>query len=315
MTLVTSPPVNTSHGPVLWLVFFEACVLDQESAMATAVTLHETTKQFSLPGIPFWSQAALRNAKPNSLPHQLQKVVAVDHVSFSVRQGEIFGLVGSSGSGKTTLIRLLATLLQPDAGEIRIFGYDATRQPAQVQRLINRVSVEASFFKQLSPLENLLYGMQPYGMGETEALWEAIEILTRLGLEQSEIHAPMEDLPRSALQKVVVARALISRPRLLLLDEPTRGLDQRARYEIGQILRELRDLFGVTVLLAAKDRQDVESLCDRIATLENGRIVSVDAAQRFEPCTSSICFCPPDMNPFLTQRAGNSLVCEQKITC
>jgi ABC-2 type transport system ATP-binding protein len=283
--------------------------------MATAVTLHETTKHFSVPGNPFWGRAALGNAKPNSLPLQSQRLAAVDHVSFSVRPGEIFGLVGPSGSGKTTLIRLLATLLQPDAGEIRVFGFDATRQPTQVQRLINRVSVEASFFKQLSPLENLLYGMQPYGLGETEALWGAIEILSRLGLEQSEIHAPMEGLPRSALQKVVVTRALISRPRLLLLDEPTRGLDPRSRYEIGQILRELRDLHGVTVLLAAQDWQEVEGLCDRIVTLENGRMVSMDAPQRFEPCTSSICLCPPETNPFFTQRVGNSLVCGEKVTC
>ena len=150
--------------------------------MATAVTLHETTKHFSIPGIPLWSRAALRNAKPNS-PAQPQALVAIDHVSFSIRQGEIFGLVGPSGSGKTTLIRLIATLLQPDSGDIRVFGYDMIRQPAKVQRLINRVSVEASFFKQLSPLENLLNGMQPYGLGETETLWQALEILTRLGLE------------------------------------------------------------------------------------------------------------------------------------
>ena len=280
--------------------------------MATAISLHETTKQFSLPSLPSWSRAMLRNAKPNSLPAQLQGLVAVDHVTLSIRQGEIFGLVGPSGSGKTTLIRLIATLLQPDSGDIRVFGYDSTRQAAQVQRLINRVSVEASFFKRLSPLENLLYGMQPYGLDETDALWQAIEILTRLGLEQVEIHQPMEELPRSTLQKVVVARALICRPRLLLLDEPTRGLDPRARYEIWQIVRELRELHGITVLLAVQDRQEVDGLCDRNVNLDHGKIVDLDAPLSFDRLADSYRLYPPELNSIFTRQMDNSLVCEDE---
>lgn len=281
--------------------------------MATAVTLHETTKHFSIPGIPFWSRAALRNAKPNS-PVQPQTLVAVDHVSFSLRQGEIFGLVGPSGSGKTTLIRLIATLLQPDSGDIRVFGYDVTRQPAQVQRLINRVSVEASFFKQLSALENLLYGMQPYGLGETETLWQALEILTRLGLEPADIHVAMENLPRGRLQKVVVAQALLSRPRLLLLDEPTRGLDARAKYEIWQIVRELRDQHGITVLLAAQDRQEVEGLCDRIAVLDCGRIVALDDSPTSDRRVNKYGVWAPETNPLFSNRMDHVLVCEEKVS-
>lgn len=279
--------------------------------MATAVSLRETTKQFSLPSLPVWSRAMLRTTKPNSLPAQSEGVVAVDHVTFSVRQGEIFGLVGPSGSGKTTLIRLIATLLQPDSGDIRVFGYDVTRQAAQVQRLINRVSVEASFFKQLSPLENLLYGMQPYGLNETDALWQAIETLTRLGLEQAEIYAPMEDLPREALQKVMVARALICRPRLLLLDEPTQGLDPRTRYEIWQIVRELRDLYGITVLLAVQDRQEVDGLCDRIVRLDHGKVVDLDAPLSFDRLADSFRLYPPELNSVFAHQLDNSLVCEE----
>ena len=281
--------------------------------MATAVSLHETTKQFSLPSLPVWSRAMLRSSKPNSLPAQWQGLVAVDHVTLSIRQGEIFGLAGPSGAGKTTLIRLIATLLQPDSGDIRVFGYDATRQAAQVQRLINRVSVEASFFKQLSPLENLLYGMQPYGLNESDALWQAIEILTRLGLEQGEIHAPMEVLPRNTLQKVMVARALICRPRLLLLDEPTRGLDPRTRYEIWQIVRELRDLHGITVLLAVQDRQEVSGLCDRIATLEKGRIAALDTCQEADRLAEGTGPYPLGNQSVFTSQRTNVLVCEEKI--
>jgi len=276
--------------------------------------LHETTKHFSIPGIPLWSHAALRNGKPDS-PAQSQSLVAIDRVSFSIRESEIFGLVGPSGSGKTTLIRLIATLLQPDAGDVRVFGHDTVRQPVKVQRLINRVSVEASFFKQLSPLENLVYGMQAYGLDETDALWQVVEILTRLGLERGDIHTPMEDLPRGKSQKVVVARALLSRPRLLLLDEPTRGLDMRTRYEVWQIVRELRELHGMTVLLAIQEREEVDGLCDRIATLDGGRMVALEAPWTFDRQANKTYLCPPETSPIFSSRMNNPLVREEKILC
>jgi ABC-2 type transport system ATP-binding protein len=281
--------------------------------MTTAVQLHETTKQFSLLGVPVWSQAALRSGKPGFAiePHNL---VAIDRVSFSIREGEIFGLVGPGGSGKTTLIRLIATLLQPDTGSIRVFGHDTTRQPAQVQRLINRVSVEASFFKQLSPLENLLFGMPTYGVDETDALWQVVEMLTRLGLEKSDIHTAMENLTRAKTQKVMVARALLSRPRLLLLDEPARGLDLRTRYEVWQIVRELRELHGTSVLLAVRDRREVDGLCDRIATLAGGRVIDLDNQPDVGQPEKGTTLCPPVAASLFSNRAGASLVCEEKVT-
>jgi ABC-2 type transport system ATP-binding protein len=281
--------------------------------MTTAVMLHETTKHYSIPGIPSWSHEVLRSGKLDS-PAQLQSLAAVDRVSFSIREGEIFGLVGPSGSGKTTLIRLIATLLQPDAGDIRVFGHDTVRQPVKVQRLINRVSVEASFFKQLSPTENLLYGMQTYGLEDTEALWQVVEILTRLGLDKDEIHQPMEALPSGKPQKVVVARALLSRPRLLLLDEPTRGLDMRTRYEVWQIVRELRGLHGITVLLAAQQREEVKGLCDRIATLEGGRMVALETPSAFEQQAGEAYLHTPKMSPIFTGRMSHPLVYEEKIS-
>ena len=281
--------------------------------MTTAVQLHETTKHFSLPGLPLWSQAALHNAKPVSAS-RLQGQLAIDCVSFSIREGEIFGLVGAGGSGKTTLIRLIATLLQPDSGYIRVFGHDTIRQPAKVQRLINRVSVEASFFKQLSPLENLLAGMQSYNLDEAEALWQVVEILTRLGLERSDIHTPMEDLPRGKSQKVVVARALLSRPRLLLLDEPTRGLDMRTRYEILEIVRELRHQYGMTVLLAVEDRNEVDGLCDQVATLDQGRLVALDTPARLDRPAREAYLYPPEVSGMFTSRTGAPLPCEEKVS-
>ena len=203
-------------------------------------------------------------------------VVAVDHVSFNVKQGEIFGVLGPNGSGKSTLIRLLATLLIPDGGAIQVFGYDVARQPMQVQRLINRVSVEASFFKKLSPMENLVYGARLYGMGGAETRRQVTEILTRLGLEPRSIHQPMEEMSRGMQQKVAIARALLSKPRLLLLDEPTTGLDPRSKREVQAVVRELRDQYDTTILLTTHDMVEAENLCDRIAIIESGKIVALD---------------------------------------
>jgi ABC-2 type transport system ATP-binding protein len=203
-------------------------------------------------------------------------VVAVDNVTLSVRQGEIFGVLGPNGSGKSTLIRLISTLLLPDGGSISVFGHDAVRQPMEVQRLINRVSVEASFFKKLSPMENLMYGARLYGMQGGETRRRAVEILKRLGLEQRSIFKPMEEMSRGMQQKVAIARALLSRPRLLLLDEPTTGLDPRSKREVQAVVRELNQESGTTILLTTHDMLEAESLCERIAIIDGGKVVALD---------------------------------------
>jgi ABC-2 type transport system ATP-binding protein len=247
--------------------------------MSDAVIVTDAYKKLGKSSPPIWKRLAHRNGKSNGKVHangQQQLVVAVEHVSFTVQEGEIFGVLGPNGSGKSTLIRLLATLLLPDSGDIRIFGYDVVRQPMQVQRLINRVSVEASFFKKLSPMENLLYGARLYGMNGAETRKRVMEILTRLGQEQRSIHKPMEEMSRGMQQKVAIARALLSRPRLLLLDEPTTGLDPRSKHEVQDVIRELREKHGTTILLTTHDMIEADTLCDRIAIIEGGKIVALD---------------------------------------
>ena len=242
--------------------------------MSTAVLVHELYKKFTTPGLQIWgrtSRLSLKASGHASASYPALVVVAVDHVSFAVQEAEIFGVLGASDSGKTTLVRLLATLLQPDEGELRIFGQDALRQPRQVQRLVNRVSVEASFFKKLSPLENLIYGARLYGFSGSEIRRQAEDLLVRLGLGLDEIYQPLEALSRAAQQKVTIANALLARPRLLLLDEPTRGLDRQTQGEVLQVLRELREAHGTTILITSEDMAQVEGLCDRIAVLESGK--------------------------------------------
>ncbi len=152
-----------------------------------------------------------------------KRIVAVDDVSLVVERGEIFGILGPNGTGKSTLIRLMSTLLSPDAGHVRVFGYDVVHQEAEVKKLINRVSVEASFFKKLSPMENLLFGARLYGRDADSSRRDIVAILTRLGLDGRSITSPMEDMSRGMQQKVAIARAFLTAPVLLLLDEPTTG--------------------------------------------------------------------------------------------
>jgi len=253
--------------------------------MSTAVYVNQAYKKFGRSRPLFWSRTPYLNGKRfdrlNANGHN-RTVVAVDHVSFSVSEGEIFGVLGPNGSGKSTLIRLLATLLLPDGGDIRVFDFDVVRQAMQVQRLINRVSVEASFFKKLSPMENLLYGARLYGMSGAETRHRVIEILTRLGLEERSIHKPMEEMSRGMQQKVAIARALLSHPRLLLLDEPTTGLDPRSKREVQEVVRELRDQHNTTILLTTHDMEEADHLCDRVAIIDGGKIVALDTPQELK---------------------------------
>jgi ABC-2 type transport system ATP-binding protein len=124
----------------------------------------------------------------------------------------------------------------------------------------------------------------------------------------------MEDLSRSMLQKVAVARALLSRPRLLLLDEPTRHLDAHAKNEVWQIVRELRDLHGITILVAAQEREDTEGLCDRIATLQCGRVVAIDNALTIDRLVNDDRICSQEWPPIFAGQMSNSQVCEEKLT-
>lgn len=260
--------------------------------MSDAVVIQEVYKKFGKPNQPFWRQLHLVKGRRNvngkqksssksngkAQPSDEKKVVvAVNRVSFTVRQGEVFGVLGPNGSGKSTLVRLIATLLLPDEGTIQVFGHDVVRQPMEVQRLINRVSVEASFFKKLSPMENLVYGARLYGMEGRETKQRVVEILTRLGLEERTIYKPMEEMSRGMQQKVAIARALLSHPRLLLLDEPTTGLDPRSKREVQAVVRELNQDYGTTILLTTHDMLEAESLCERIAIIDGGKIVALDA--------------------------------------
>ena len=201
-------------------------------------------------------------------------VVAVDEVSFQVERGRIFGIVGSNGCGKSTLVRMISTLLYPDGGSVKVFGYDVVDDSLAVRRLINRVSVEASFFRKLSPMENLLFAGQTYGLDHGETEKRIMEILARLGIEAEQILRPLEQMSRGMQQKVAVARGFLTSPTLLLLDEPTTGLDPASRRQVQEFIAELREEHDATVLLVTHDMDEAEKLCDIIAIMSEGRIIA-----------------------------------------
>ena len=164
-----------------------------------------------------------RNDGRHGLRRRRKRVAALEGVTFEVGRGETVAILGQNGSGKSTLIRLLSTLLLHDGGAARIFGHDAFTETRAVRRLINRVSVEASFFKKMSAVENLSYAARFYGMPIRETRKRIPEILERVGFPKARMNEPLEDLSRGMQQKVALARALLTAPIVLLLDEPTTG--------------------------------------------------------------------------------------------
>jgi ABC-2 type transport system ATP-binding protein len=198
----------------------------------------------------------------------------LDRVSFEVQRGEVYGLIGANGSGKSTVIRILSTLLLPDGGTVEVFGHDVVNEPGAVRALINRVSADPSFFRNMSPLENLLFFGRVYGVGPEETKVRAPEILERLGFEREKVYEPMSHLSRGQQQKVAVARSFLTSPVLMLLDEPTTGLDPRSRRDVQAFIREVQHDHDATILLTTHDMEEAELLCNRIAFIAGGRIVA-----------------------------------------
>lgn len=204
---------------------------------------------------------------------------ALNDVSMVIGRREMAAVVGINGSGKSTLIRILATLTLPDAGTARIFGLDVVTDAAEVRRRINRVSVEASFFKAMSAWENLSYATRLYGAGGRRSRDAAINALRRLGLPRDAVDRPMKSLSRGQQQKVAIARSLLTSPSLLLLDEPTTGLDPRSKREVQAFLSEVHSEGDTTVVISTHDMAEVEALCRRVVVLDRGRVIADDTPE------------------------------------
>ena len=223
-------------------------------------------------------------------------VAAITNVSMRLERGDIHGILGANGSGKSTLIRLISGLLTLDTGRVEVFGHDIEREELTVKRLINRVSVDAAFFKKLSPMENLLFAARLYGLDGKTARADAISIMGRLGIAEKRTSRPVEQMSRGMQQKVAIARALLTSPMLLLLDEPTTGLDPRSKLDVQSFIEEINQTHDATIVLTTHDLAEAERLCARIVVLNDGRIITEGT--------------PDELKAQTTQRLGHEATLE-----
>jgi ABC-2 type transport system ATP-binding protein len=200
---------------------------------------------------------------------------ALGGISFEIARGECLAVLGQNGSGKSTLVRILSTLLLPDGGTARVFGHDVVHDAQAVRRVVNRVSVEASFFKKMSANENLSYAARFYGLTPRSTRDRIPEILGRVGFPARRSGEPMEKLSRGMQQKVALARALLTSPTLLLLDEPTTGLDPRSKREVQSFITEMRAVHETTILLCTHDLAEADALAERTGILHEGRLLAL----------------------------------------
>ena len=209
------------------------------------------------------------------LTHQYGEWKALNGVSFSVARGEIFGLLGPNGGGKTTLFRVLSTLLRPTGGSARIFDHDVVAEPAEVRRHLGVVFQHPSLDPKLTVIENVAQHGHLYGCWGRGARSRANELLERFGLADR-ARDRVETLSGGLKRRVELAKALLPRPALLLLDEPSSGLDPGARRQFTHYLETLRREDGVTIFLTTHILDEAER-CDRLGILDQGRLVALDA--------------------------------------
>lgn len=205
---------------------------------------------------------------------------AVDAISFDVQRGEILGLLGPNGAGKTTTIRMLTGILNPDKGTAIIGGYNIQKNPLEAKQLMGIVPEMANAYIDLSPLQNLLLMGELYGIPKNVRKEKSFELLTLFGLQKRQ-HDKVKTLSKGLHQRVIVAMALMNDSQVLLLDEPTAGLDVESTRLIRSIIKKSKDS-GVAVLLTTHNIQEADQLCDRIAIMNYGKIIAVERPERLK---------------------------------
>jgi len=201
------------------------------------------------------------------------EIKALDGLDFNVRRGEIYGLIGPNGAGKTTMLRIASTLLLPTSGSVKVFGHDVVGEALEVRRLISYLPEEAGAYKNLSGYEYLEF-MARFTTGNRGTLKETVEVAAKISGLGERLKDKVKTYSKGMKRRLLVARALMTKPRLAVLDEPTSGLDVLHSVHVRGIIKEYVEKQGVTVLLSSHNMLEVEHLCDRVALINKGRIVA-----------------------------------------
>jgi len=210
-----------------------------------------------------------------SLTKKFRDLVAVDALNFTVSQGEVFGLLGPNGAGKTTALSMLCTILKPTSGTAYVNGYDITEHASQVRRSIGIVFQEPSIDDRLTGRENLEMHADLYGVPKREQKKRIEEVLQLVELSDK-ANFLMRTYSGGMRRRLEIARGLIHYPKVLFLDEPTIGLDPQTRGHIWKYIAELSDRENITIILTTHYMEEADSLCDRIAIIDHGKVVALD---------------------------------------
>lgn len=207
-------------------------------------------------------------------------VLAVDHIHFQVREGEIFGFLGPNGAGKSTTQRMLTTLLEPTEGRILIHGHDLAHDPIPAKRRIGLVPEESNVYTELTAWDNLMFTASLYLVPHSERAKRAKELLELFGLwEKRDVKA--ENFSKGMRRRLSIAMAIIHKPSLLFLDEPTPGLDAQSARAIQTLIRQL-NAEGATIFLTTHQIEEANQLCDRVAIIDHGRIATIDTPEQLK---------------------------------
>jgi len=223
----------------------------------------------------------LHTIEANDLTKRFGTLVAVDHVSFSVNEGEIFGFLGPNGAGKTTTINMLTTLLNPSEGSAKVGGFEVEKQDDKVREIVGLVPQDITVDDDLTGMENMMLQAKLYHV-PTEVAKERIrDVLSLVGLTEA-ANRRVETYSGGMRKLLELAEGLIHHPKVLFLDEPTLGLDVQTRVVIWDYIKKLRDEHRITMFLTTHYMEEADILCDRIAIIDHGKIVALDTPQNLK---------------------------------
>jgi len=217
----------------------------------------------------------------NNLVKVFGNVRALDGLTFNVEKGEIYGLIGPNGAGKTTSLRIIATLLLPTSGSVKVFGLDVVSKAEEVRRLISYLPEEAGAYKNLSGMEYLEF-MASFSAGNKDEIRSMVEQAAEISGLGERLYDRIKTYSKGMKRRLLVARALMIKPKLAVLDEPTSGLDVVHSFHVRNIIKRYVEEFGVTVLLSSHNMLEVEYLCNRVALINKGKIVAEGSPQQLK---------------------------------